>query len=595
MVMKPTPKKLALLMSAIGLGLSLPGVARAHWESEAPPDVTTALGLTAVRALVCDPSTYDASARTSSSTGTGTITSTIQSARAFGDREANALAMVLMADPPSSWRMDAALTAATTASQATASGRRTQRVAVQLPDLTRRLEPATETSDSGTAPPAHRPNARVGATLEPPITTPQATRLASAGAAGATTNTRAPLASTAPAERDTAGSPAPTSAEDAAEHVLSKLVEFSSSRSEALSSPADLGIPQDLAPEPDFASSARIARVERELAALRSAAPTGAAGNGVESARRSTPRPEIVVASHADKVLLSLAALRSDEGPEAGRFGAQTKETVVVRHADKVLLNLASIRAESASPRARSAARPAGDLRRDELPAMPRDAPEPPTSAMAAVRITAAEGAAVAVAPTAALAATPGDAQDSTAPAGQATVALPKATDPLAVTDAAASTDLRGAINTRAATNPIGGDAVALSAPTLDGVRGGFVTDTGLQISFGIERAVYLNGNLVTTTSLNLSDLGKLSAGQAPPVNLGTGGGLTLLQSGSGNTFLPGAISPSAVGTVIQNSLDNQSIQTITRIDAAVSAVATMRALNLQSSLRSAVIDSLHR
>src|SRR5205085_7014084 len=67
------------------------------------------------------------------------------------------------------------------------------------------------------------------------------------------------------------------------------------------------------------------------------------------------------------------------------------------------------------------------------------------------------------------------------------------------------------------------GTAVALDESRLDRMRGGFVTDTGLQISFGIERAVYINGSLVTTTSLNVSDLGKVAGGQAA---VAAGGGL---------------------------------------------------------------------
>lgn len=73
-------------------------------------------------------------------------------------------------------------------------------------------------------------------------------------------------------------------------------------------------------------------------------------------------------------------------------------------------------------------------------------------------------------------------------------------------------------------TSPLGPQLLAIDSSRLDGVRGGFIGEGGLQISFGIERAVYINGNLVTTTSLNLSDLGKLSAkqgGRCPASNRG--------------------------------------------------------------------------
>jgi hypothetical protein len=142
---------------------------------------------------------------------------------------------------------------------------------------------------------------------------------------------------------------------------------------------------------------------------------------------------------------------------------------------------------------------------------------------------------------------------------------------------------------------PIGSDRVALSADRLDEVRGGFVTDGGLKISFGIERAVYLNGNLVTTTSLNIADLSRISGGQAQQVTGAGKDALALLQSGTGNVFAPGAISSTAAGTVIQNTLDNQKINTITRIDAVVNSSGIMRSINLQSSMQSAIVNSLRR
>jgi len=46
---------------------------------------------------------------------------------------------------------------------------------------------------------------------------------------------------------------------------------------------------------------------------------------------------------------------------------------------------------------------------------------------------------------------------------------------------------------------------------------------------------------------------------------------------------------------VIQNTLDNQKINTITRIDAVVNSSGIMRSINLQSSMRSAIVDSLRR
>ncbi|MBC8058075.1 MAG: hypothetical protein H7Y61_16000, partial [Rhizobiales bacterium] len=123
-------------------------------------------------------------------------------------------------------------------------------------------------------------------------------------------------------------------------------------------------------------------------------------------------------------------------------------------------------------------------------------------------------------------------------------------------------------------------------------VRGGFSID-GLNISFGIERAVYVNGALVTTTSLNISDLGRITAGRGTTVfDAGTIG---LVQSGAGNVVSPTMISAGSVGTVVQNTLDGQKIQNVTVINATTNSMGVLKGLNLQSSLRGAVIDSLRR
>jgi hypothetical protein len=148
--------------------------------------------------------------------------------------------------------------------------------------------------------------------------------------------------------------------------------------------------------------------------------------------------------------------------------------------------------------------------------------------------------------------------------------------------------------------NPFGGERVAVRDNALDRVRGGFVTP-GLNISFGIERAVYINGALVTTTSLNISDLGRVTS--STDAKALTPGALALIQSGAGNSVAGGAFSSSsgvglnanAIGTVVQNTLDGQKIQNVTVINATANSLGVLRELNLQNSLRSSLIDSLRR
>jgi hypothetical protein len=148
--------------------------------------------------------------------------------------------------------------------------------------------------------------------------------------------------------------------------------------------------------------------------------------------------------------------------------------------------------------------------------------------------------------------------------------------------------------------NPFGGERVAVRDNALDRVRGGFVTP-GLNISFGIERAVYINGALVTTTSLNVSDLGRITS--ANGTKLSDPASLALIQSGAGNSVAGGAfssntgvgLSANAIGTVVQNTLDGQKIQNVTVINATANSLGVLRDLNLQNTLRNSMIDSLRR
>jgi len=146
---------------------------------------------------------------------------------------------------------------------------------------------------------------------------------------------------------------------------------------------------------------------------------------------------------------------------------------------------------------------------------------------------------------------------------------------------------------TPAAPNPLG-TALALAPTQLDDLRGGFTTNEGLKVSFGIERATYINGNLVTTTSFNVADPSRPATAQ-PAAGGGERNTLSLVQNGPGNSFQAGPLDGASVGTVIQNTLNDQKIQNVTVINATVNSLQLLRNLNLQSSLRGAVIDSLRR
>jgi hypothetical protein len=138
------------------------------------------------------------------------------------------------------------------------------------------------------------------------------------------------------------------------------------------------------------------------------------------------------------------------------------------------------------------------------------------------------------------------------------------------------------------------GSTAAVNEQTLDRLRGGFQAPTGLQMSFGIERVVYINGVLTTSTRIGVEGLGAVAGAVAPPPVFG-GTGLSLVQNGGGNTFLPGVLAPSAQGTVIQNTLNDQRIQTLTVINANANSLDVLRSWSLQMSIREAVTGSVRR
>ena len=146
---------------------------------------------------------------------------------------------------------------------------------------------------------------------------------------------------------------------------------------------------------------------------------------------------------------------------------------------------------------------------------------------------------------------------------------------------------------------PLEGRALALGDASLDEVRGGFeVPGTNLKYSFGIERAVFINGELIARTVLRLQDLGTV-AGRGVPMQAVAGVNdaattVDVIQNGAGNNFTA-QVGPDRVGTVIQNTLNNQKIQHVTTINASVNSLQVMRAMSVQSAVQSGIVDSLRR
>ena len=125
----------------------------------------------------------------------------------------------------------------------------------------------------------------------------------------------------------------------------------------------------------------------------------------------------------------------------------------------------------------------------------------------------------------------------------------------------------------------------------LDAVRGGFDLGGGLEASLGIERAIYVDGNLVTFTSVNIPNLANVTTQQAAA--LASALSTVTVQNGPGNTFVPSSLGSATAATVIQNTLNNQSISSLTTLNVAVNTLNAFRDTGIQQALQAAQIQAL--
>lgn len=160
-------------------------------------------------------------------------------------------------------------------------------------------------------------------------------------------------------------------------------------------------------------------------------------------------------------------------------------------------------------------------------------------------------------------------------------------------------------------------------------MRGGFVTNGGLQISLGIIKAVLVDGVLQTVNSLNISNITNVNnslknvttgslqvnnipsepaAGQASNVETGiapnndstiaqsSGTQLPVQQENVTNQQSGGTTLVQNLGnlTLIQNSLDQKVIQNITIVNTTVNSLSMLRQLNMTSNIKQQFINMLH-
>jgi len=133
------------------------------------------------------------------------------------------------------------------------------------------------------------------------------------------------------------------------------------------------------------------------------------------------------------------------------------------------------------------------------------------------------------------------------------------------------------------------------SAPVSDvrlsDCRGGFDLGGGLVASFGISRAIYINGNLVAHVSIDIPDLSHIDSAQAHALATLVNG-VTLVRNGPGNFVDPAAFNRVTGAIAIQNTLNSQQIQALTTLDTTVRNLNQFNSLNLANTLQSALVNS---
>ena len=135
---------------------------------------------------------------------------------------------------------------------------------------------------------------------------------------------------------------------------------------------------------------------------------------------------------------------------------------------------------------------------------------------------------------------------------------------------------------------------LAVSHRQLDTLRGGFNLGDGLMVSFGISRVAYINEQLVASTTLQFGDITRLSAQQAARLGQQLMLQPQIVQNGPGNAVQAGAVT-SPLATVVQNTLNDQLVRTQTVINVSSNGLSSLRNLNLQATIQSALTNALGR
>lgn len=148
-----------------------------------------------------------------------------------------------------------------------------------------------------------------------------------------------------------------------------------------------------------------------------------------------------------------------------------------------------------------------------------------------------------------------------------------------------AAGSLPGAASAQEGAVGLGKEWTPIDPARLASMRGGFQLPGGQSLSFGIERMVFVNGELVASVSVQIPDVTSISPEQALALAEVRKG--LVVQVGPGNSFEPTQLDN---GVLVQNTLDNQSIGVVTRIQASVDTLGAFQNLNANTALTDALV-----
>ncbi len=120
-------------------------------------------------------------------------------------------------------------------------------------------------------------------------------------------------------------------------------------------------------------------------------------------------------------------------------------------------------------------------------------------------------------------------------------------------------------------------ETASVSDDTLSGMRGGFISVSGLKINFGLYSQTLVNNNIVSNLTVSTNGLNGILPGNLQQ----------LIQAGSGNQApVSSSAVPVNVLTVVQNTTDNQIIQNANVLDITVSNISAYRDQQIGNNIR---------